>query len=157
MVDPLGLAPWDVVGDVWDATGGRVVSWVAENPGTAATAVGVGVCLVSTLGACGGAAATAWAIRSAERAHRDGFRESLTTNLVDAGLTYATFGLVSTPASLGLTRGGGEAVRGLLRTGEKGIMAEAPAWQHGVARTLATTPDVAALWWSESRLAAKDC
>jgi RHS repeat-associated protein len=30
MVDPLGLAPWDALGDAWDATGGKAVSAVSS-------------------------------------------------------------------------------------------------------------------------------
>lgn len=149
MIDPTGLG-WGPIGDAWDATGGKAVTWVAENPGTAATIVGVGVCVVGTLGACGGAAAGAFAVRATERIVDNGFRDSLGANLADAGITYATFGLVSAPASLGLTRGGGAAIPGLLGAGERGIMASSPFWQQALSRFLAATPDLAGLfggWW----------
>lgn len=59
--DPTGLFVHSRIAsgadDLWDNTGGKAVSWVADNPGTAATIVGVGVCVVGTLGACGGATA----------------------------------------------------------------------------------------------------
>lgn len=157
-VDPLGLAPWDWVAekadDAWDATGGKAVTWVAENPGTAATFVGVGVCTVASLGTCAVATGGAFVARSLERAADDGWRDSLGATVVDGVVTYATFGLVSAPASLGLTRGGGAAIPGLFGAGERGIMAGSPLWQQMLARGLAATPDLAGLfggWWFDQR------
>ena len=143
--DPFGLAPWDVVKDAWDATGGKAVTWVKENPGKAATIVGVGVCVVGSLGACAAAAGGAFLVRSAERVVRDGFRDSLGANVADGVVTYATFGLVSAPLSLGLTRGGGAAIPGLLGAGQRGMMTGSPLWQQALARFLGATPDLAGL------------
>ncbi len=140
-----GSGAVDAVDDAWDDTGGRAVTWVAENPGTAATLVAVGVCAGLTLGACGYATAGAYVFRAGERWAEDGFRDSLGTNLADGAITYATFGLVSAPASLGLTRGGGDAIPGLLGTGERGVMAGVPLWQSILARFLSAGPDLAGL------------
>jgi RHS repeat-associated protein len=149
-VDPTGLEWWDPkdwsADDTWDETGGRAVSWVADNPGTAATIVGVGVCIVGSLGACGAAAAGAWAVRSGERVVEDGFRDSLGVNLADGLITYATFGLVSAPASYGLARGGTQAIPGVLAAGEQGIMAGSPFWLQALVRGFSVTPDLAGLF-----------
>lgn len=93
------------------------------------------------MGTC--ALATAFLVRSGERVVEDGFRGSLGANLIDLLITSATFGLVTSPASLGLRSGGRAAIPGLLNSGEKGIMAGSHLWQQAPARGLAATPDLA--------------
>jgi RHS repeat-associated protein len=161
-VDPLGLDWWDprdwdqdVVGaledgvgavaevadDTWDASGGRVVSWVADNPGLVATIGAIGVCLIPAVGlvGCGIATGLAFGVRAYERIDEYGFKESLLPNAVDGFLTYATFGMVSAVGSAAAGKGGA------LAAGEVGLMTGAPAWQHAMAKAGYAMPDVLGL------------
>lgn len=149
MVDPLGLAPWDVAKDAWDATGGKVVSGTSnfvEDPGgfvqrnrhaiidvgTGIAAVGVCATVVGCVAVAGGGLATHVI---ADQFFDDGrdisvgeaaFRSS--TSALLGGANRAMFGQGAVPATIGIT--GGLPLVG--RGGLQNLALNSPRWVAGL-------------------------
>lgn len=122
----------------WGATSG---AWVYANRGTVASVVALGWCFAPGVGwvSCGVAASAALAIRLEQRTQEEGFRESLGPNTADVLFSAATFGLLGTPAAVGL----GEAPDWLLTLfGTSRSDIEISGWGAYLAKLYLSGPDI---------------
>jgi hypothetical protein len=74
--------------------------WVAKHPGDVATGLGIGVCLVATVGVCGVATGVAFVARVAQR-QEEGTPIWSASNGIDLLTTATSFGLLGGAASAG--------------------------------------------------------
>ena len=153
--DPLGLfcvgdlctdGITDAIDDAWDSTGGRAVSWVADNPGTAATIVGVGVCVVDSLGAL--RRGSRWGVGGPKRrASRGGRLPGLPWREPRRWAHHVRDLRAGLSASVLRSRSWRDAGHpGVLAAGEQGIMAGSSFWQRALVRGFSVTPDLAGLF-----------
>jgi RHS repeat-associated protein len=77
-----------------------VVNYVAKHPGDVVTVLAIGVCIAGSGGLCAGATVVAFASRVTQRSG-EGVPVISSTNLLDAFMTGASFGLLSVPTSIG--------------------------------------------------------
>jgi RHS repeat-associated protein len=133
-----GSWAWNGVADL----GSAAVQWVEGNWATLVTIGAIGACLAPGVGwvTCGIVSTVALAARIGQRIQQQGFQGSLGPNGADLGLSVATFGLLGTPAAVGL----GEAPDWLLAAfGVTRTEVESGAVGVYVAKVYLAGPDIA--------------
>jgi hypothetical protein len=92
----------NAVDDAWDATGGKVVNFVAENPGTSAQFGAAAACVVATFGVCAGAIGVATAAKVVQNGSRYGYGSAQfwNTSTTDIVLAFGSITLFGAPLSL---------------------------------------------------------
>jgi RHS repeat-associated protein len=95
-----GSYVWNGIADVGSAVG----QWMWDNRGSLVTLGAIGACLAPGVGwvTCGIISTVALATRVEQRIQDEGFAGSLGANGADLALSTASFGLLGTPAAVGL-------------------------------------------------------
>jgi len=106
-IDPRGLCAGGFLPSSACSAAGFALNVVEHHYGEIATGLAIAACAtITTPAGCALVVSLAYVARASQRANSEGFRASLKMNLLDAGISYFTFGGVAAPGLVALSMNG---------------------------------------------------